>query len=97
MYGVIRRYRFDPRASADIDHHVRVGIVRPILEIPGFVAYYWLDTGEGTGVAISIFEDQRGAEESNRVSVDYLERHKLAQTVGEPEIIAGPVAAHAPW
>jgi hypothetical protein len=96
MYGVIRRYRFDPRSSADIDHHVRIGIVHPILEIPGFVAYYWLDTGEGTGVAISIFDDETGAEESNRVSADYLERHNLTETVGKPEIIAGPVTAHAP-
>jgi hypothetical protein len=96
MYGVIRRYRFDPQSSADIDHHVRIGIVRPIVEIPGFVAYYWLDTAEGMGIAVNVFEDQTGAEESNRVSADYLERHNLTEIVGKPEIIAGAITAHAP-
>jgi hypothetical protein len=96
MYAVIRRYRFDPQSSANIDHHVRIGIVHPILEIPGFVAYYWLDTADGAGVAVNVFHDQAGAEQSNRVSADYLERHSLTGIVGKPEIIAGPVTAHAP-
>jgi len=96
MYGVIRRYRFDPQSSADIDHHVRIGIVRPIVEIPGFVAYYWLDTAEGMGIAVNVVADQAGAEEPNRVSDDYIERHSLSEIVGNPEIIAGPITAHAP-
>ena len=40
MYGVVRHYRFDPQASETIDHHVRTGVMQPVRETPGFVAYY---------------------------------------------------------
>ncbi len=49
MHAVVRRYRFDPKSAAEIDRHVKEGFVPLIRKTPGFVAYYWVDTGGGTG------------------------------------------------
>jgi hypothetical protein len=94
MYGVVRRYRFDPQASETIDHHVRIGVIQPVRETPGFIAYYWLDTGDG-GVSFTIFEDKAGADEATRRAADYVRSH-LQPLIGEPETTEGIIQAHAP-
>jgi hypothetical protein len=52
----------DPKKAGQL---VDEGFVPIISEIPGFVAYYWVDAGDGVMVSTSIFEDRSGEEESN--------------------------------
>jgi hypothetical protein len=60
MYAVIRRYRFDPNNSEEINRRVRDAFVHLLRKTPGFEAYYWLDTGEGEGASLSVFRDKAG-------------------------------------
>jgi len=62
--AVIRRYRFDPTSSPEIRRQITQGFLPLLRQTPGFVAYYWLDTGDGVGASLSVFESQAGAEES---------------------------------
>jgi len=94
MYAMIRRYQFDPKESKEINRQVQEGFVPLIRTAPGFVAYYWLDTGEGAGTSLSVFEDKAGAEESLRLSAGYVQKH-LAALLGKPSITQGEVRAHA--
>ncbi len=94
MYAVIRRYQFDPGASEEINRQVRAALVPLIRNTPGFVTYYWLDTGAGEGASLSVFQDRSGAEESVRLAADFVQQH-LASLIGKPEIIQGDVQAHA--
>ena len=94
MYAVTRRYQFDPKESEEINRHVQEGFVPLIRTVPGFVAYYWLDTGEGAGTSLSVFEDKARAEESVRLAADYVQKH-LAALLGKPSITQGEVRAHA--
>ena len=94
MYAVIQRYQFEPKASGEIGRHLQEGLVRVLNEASGFVAYYWLDTGEGVGSSLSVFEDKAGAEQSVRLTAAFAGRH-LARLVGSPEITHGEVYAHA--
>jgi len=94
MYAVIRRYRFEPSVSEEINRQVKEGFVPLIRETPGFVCYHWLTTGEGEGASLSVFQDKAGAEESVRLAADFVQEH-LASLVGKPEIIQGEVQAHA--
>jgi hypothetical protein len=65
-----------------------------ISKVPGFVAYYWADAGGGVKISTSIFENQSGAEESNKRAADYV-REKMASLVPKPpQIMAGEVVAH---
>jgi hypothetical protein len=89
-YAVVRRYRFDPNASEEISRRVRDAFVYLLEKTPGFISYYWLDTGDGEGVSLSVFRDKAGAEESVRIAANFVEQH-LASLLGKPEIIQGEI------
>jgi hypothetical protein len=94
MYAVIQQYQFDPKASQENNRQVQEGLVCVLDKAPGFVAYYWLNTGEGVGSSLSVFEDKAGAEKSVRLTAAFV-RQNLASLVGQPEITQGEVRAHA--
>ena len=94
MYVVIRRYQFDPQSSAEINRHLQEGFVPLIRQSPGFVAFYWLETGEGAGAVLSVFEDKTGAEKSERLTAPYVQEY-LAALLGRPTLTQGKVRVHA--
>lgn len=94
MYAVVRRYRFDPKNSEEIGRQVRDVFVHILRKAPGFEAYYWVDTGEGEGASLSVFETKAGAEESIRIAAKFVAEH-LGTLLGEPEIMQGEVRARA--
>jgi hypothetical protein len=94
MYAVTHRYHFDPKASEEINRYIQEGMVRLIQKVPGFVAYYWLDTGEGVGVSLSVFEDKARSEEADRLAANYVQKY-LAALLGKPSITQGEVRTHA--
>ena len=93
MYATIRRYEGATDAR-ETGRRVNEGFVPIISQIPGFVALYLVDAGGGVMISTSVFEDQSGAEESNRRAADYV-RQNLAQLLpNPPQITAGEVVAH---
>lgn len=62
MYATVRRYEgiTDP---AEVGRRVSEGFVPLLREIEGFVAYYWVDAGNGLMVATSV----RGSGRSGRL------------------------------
>jgi hypothetical protein len=95
MYAVIRRYQFDQSASEELDRQIREILVPLLKDLPGFVTYYWLNTGEGSGASLSVFESRDGAEESVRVAAKFLQENLSGLKISKPEIIEGEVQAHA--
>jgi hypothetical protein len=95
MYAVIRRYQFDEGDSEQVDREIREEFVPLVEKMPGFVAYYWLNTGEGSGASLSVFQDKAGAEESVRAAVNFAQQHWAGMSVSKPEILQGEVKAHA--
>ena len=93
MYATVRRYEGvpDPREAGRV---VDEGFLPIISEVPGFVAYYWVDAGGGVMVSTSVFEDPSGAEESNRRAADYVEQNMAPLLPNPPQITAGEVVAH---
>jgi hypothetical protein len=94
MYAVLQQYTFDPTASTELNHLVKDDFVPLLRAAPGFVAYYWLDSGDGTGAGLSVFEDQEGAEAFLERTADFVREH-LAARVGQPHVIKGEITAHA--
>ena len=89
MYAVIRAYSGNhDLADALAEHEEDVRQV--IGEINGFKAYYLLKLGEGTST-ISVFEDQAGAEESNRAAAAWLAENLPDLKVDAPYVTAGEV------
>jgi hypothetical protein len=93
MYATVRRYEgvTDPREAARL---VEEGFVPIISEVPGFVAYYWVDSGDGVMVSTSVFQDQSGAEESTRRAADYVQQNMAPLLPNPPQVTAGEVVAH---
>jgi hypothetical protein len=93
MYVTVRRYEgvTDPTEAA---RRVNEGFLAIISKVPGFVAYYWVDAGGGVMISTSVFQDQSGEEESNKLAADYV-REKMASLLPKPpQITAGEVVAH---
>ena len=93
MYATVRRYEggTDPKETG---RRVNEGFVPIISQIPGFVALYLVDAGDGMMISTSVFQDQAGAEESNRKAADYV-RQNLTQLLPKPpKITAGEVVAY---
>jgi hypothetical protein len=92
MYATVRRYEgvTDPQETG---RRVKEGFVPLISQIPGFVAYYFIDAGGGVMVSTSVYEDQAGEEESNRRAADYVREHLARLLPNPPQITAGEVVA----
>ena len=93
MHATVRRYEgvTDP---SEAGRRVNEGFVPLISQMPGFVAYYWVDAGGGVMVSTSVFQDQSGAEESNRRAADYVRQNLAPLRPKPPQITAGKVVAY---
>lgn len=92
MYAVIRRYE-GVTDSAEAGRRVDEGFVPLLRRAPGFVAYYWVDAGDGVMVSTSIFEDRSGAEESIERAADFVRDNLASLLPNRPQVTAGPVVA----
>ena len=72
MFAVIRHYHFQKEDGKKIDQLVQEEFVPLLKKGKGFVRYYWLDTGEGEGASLSVFEDKAGADESIHLAADFV-------------------------
>jgi hypothetical protein len=89
MYAVIRAYSGNSDlADALVEHADEVRQV--IGGIAGFKAYYVLRLAEGTST-VSVFENQAGAEESNRAAASWLTENLPHLNVKAPYVTAGDV------
>ena len=52
MYATVRRYE-GVIDTSEAESLVEEGFIPIISEVPGFVAYYWVDAGDGTTMSIA--------------------------------------------
>ena len=93
MYVAVRRYEgvTDPQKVAKV---AQEGFVPLISEIPGFVAYYWVDAGDGVMVSTSVFEHKDAEEQTNFVAGEFVAEHLLPLMPNPPQITTGEVVAY---
>jgi hypothetical protein len=61
----------------------------------GREGYYWLDTGEGEGASLSVFEDKAGADESIHIAAEFVKEHLADFVMQKTEVTEGPVKSHS--
>ena len=94
MWAAVRRYE----GITDTDKMGRLvdESFVPLLEhVPGFVAYYWLDAGDGVMASLSVFEDQDGADKSVEIAHDWVAEHAAEIMPNAPRVTEGHVVATA--
>jgi hypothetical protein len=95
MYVAIRQYGLlTNEPTREVLQGIREGFIPIIRNVPGFLAYYVLDSGNGTLTSISIFEHRAGAERSNKLAEDWVGWNFRSALPTSPEIIVGEVGAH---
>jgi hypothetical protein len=92
MHVAIRRYQLAESVSVDeAAQRVKDEFIPIIKDAPGFLAYYWLDSGGGTATVVSVFEDRERGEEAHSRAVDWTKESMASMVPNPPEIIAGEV------
>jgi hypothetical protein len=94
MYAAIRRYHTDTGSVDEVVRRVNEGFVPIISEMPGFVAYFALNAGQGEIGSVSVFEDQQSAEESNRKAQEWVSQNLGELLPDPPDFAAGEVVAY---
>jgi hypothetical protein len=93
MYVAVRRYEgaTDPQKVAQL---VEEDYVPIISELPGFVAYYAVDAGDGVVVSTSVFEHKDAEEQSTFLAGEFVAEHLATLLPNPPQITAGEVLAY---
>jgi hypothetical protein len=92
MWATVRKYEgvTDPEEAG---RRVAEGFVPLISGMRGFVAYVWLDAGDGVMASTSIFEDRSHEEESNQKAAAWVKENLAEVLPNPPTITAGHVVA----
>jgi hypothetical protein len=92
MYVAVRRYEgvSDPQKVAQVAQD----FVPIISEMPGFVAHYLVDAGDGVMVATSVFEHKAAEEQSTFVAGEFVAEHLEPLLPNPPQVTAGEVVAY---
>jgi quinol monooxygenase YgiN len=89
MYGIIRKYT----ASSDTIDEARpklADLEQTMRQLPGFVAYYFLETEDGLAT-ITVLEDEASTQESMGQAASWVKQN-LPQTgasLGAPQVTRG--------
>ena len=92
MYAAVRRYE-GITDDAEAGRLVRESFMPLLKEVSGFIAYYWIEAGEGTMASLSVFEDKAGADESVIVAHQWVEDNAAALFPNPPRVTEGLVVA----
>ena len=97
MYLVVRTYeQSDPRFGNEGFRRVRDELVPILSGIDGFVSYYSAyDRDRGTVTSVCIYETKAGAEESNRVAVEWGAKNLAMMGTVHPTAWAGEILVGA--
>ena len=93
MYVAVRRYEgaTDPQRVAQLVDEVFVPLIS---ELPGFVAYYAVDAGDGVVLSTSVFEHKDAEEQSTFLAGEFVAEHLATLLPNPPQITAGEVVAY---
>ena len=92
MYAAVRRYE-GITDDAEAGRLVRESFMPLLEQVSGFIAYYWVDAGEGVMASLSVFEDKAGADESVAFAHQWIQENAPALFPKPPQVTEGLVVA----
>jgi quinol monooxygenase YgiN len=95
MFAAIRYYRIAPDSIGEVVRRIEEGFVPIIRDTPGFMSYFVLVPSERESeiVAVSLFEDQQSAEESDKEAEEWVGQN-LSELVLPPELAVGNIVVY---
>jgi hypothetical protein len=92
MYAAVRRYE-GIKDDDEAARLVRDSFMPQLENVKGFIAYYWIDAGEGIMASLSVFEDKAGADESVKFAHKWIEETAPHLFPNPPRVTEGYVVA----
>ncbi len=92
MYMSIRRYKTDINLVDEVMQQVEESFLPQVSQIPGFINYYGVDSGDGVVAFINIFQSEDGAEQSNRLATKWVKENLSSYFPMPADITAGKVS-----
>jgi hypothetical protein len=93
MYVAVRRYE-GVTDSQKVAKLVEEDYVPIISEMPGFVAYYCVDAGDGVMVSTSVFEHKAAEEQSTFRAGEFVAKDLGLLSPNPPQVTAGEAVAY---
>jgi hypothetical protein len=90
MYAAVRRYD-GVTDTKEVARQVEEHFLPILSEMPGFVAYYVVDAGDGVMVSTSVFEHQAAEEQSSWRAGEFVAQYIAPLAPNPPQITAGDV------
>jgi hypothetical protein len=93
MFAAIRTYGVTD--IDDLSGLVKNGFLPIVESVPGFVAYYVVEAGDGVASSITICEDKSGVDESTSREAEWVQEYALDFIESGPAVVTGHVTAEA--
>ena len=94
MYAAVRRYE-GITDDSEAGRLVGKSFVPLLEQVPGFLAYYWIDAGDGVMASLSLFESREGADKSVEVAHAWVAENAPGLFPNPPLVTVGHVVASA--
>jgi hypothetical protein len=93
MYVAVRRYE-GVTDSQKVSKLVDEGFIPIISEMPGFVAYYFVDAGDGVMISTTVFEHKDAEEQTTYRAGQFVAENLAPLLPNPPQVTAGEVVAN---
>jgi hypothetical protein len=93
MYIAVRRYE-GVTDTQKVARLVEDDYVPVISEMPGFLAYYCVDAGDGVMISTSVFEHKEAEEQSTFRAGEFVAQDLGQLSPNPPQVTAGEVVAY---
>ena len=94
MYAAIRRGKANPGSLNELARRIQDGLVPTLRNLPGFVAYDFVNLGNDEGMSISVFDTRDAAAESNRRAINWAKQNLADISPGPLQPSEGEVLIH---
>ena len=91
---VIRRYAIEPHKIDEVVRKVDEQYLEKVRQLPGFEAYYVVDSGEGRLTSITVSADKVTSHDTTRLSQKWVDTWLREVHLELVESIEGPVVVH---
>ena len=92
MYATVRRYE-GVTDSEEAGRRVRESFLPLISQMDGFIAYYWVDAGNGVMLSTSVFETRPEEEASTETAAEFVHENLAELFPSPPQVTDGEVVA----
>src|SRR4051794_20009228 len=92
MYAAVRVYE-GITDDAEAGRLVREGFLPLLDQVQGFIAYYWIDAGDGAMAPLRVFDDKVGADEPVTLARKWVQENAAALIPNPPHVTEGLVVA----